>query len=93
MKVVVIEEGLFEELLSNIEMFVHKFEQTFDSGKNKTLGKWLDTHEVCILLNLSKRTVQNLRACGKLPSTQICKKNYYKPEDVEKLIKRGSNEL
>ena len=31
MKVVVIEEKVFEDLLSSIEMFVHKFEQTLNS--------------------------------------------------------------
>ena len=87
MKVVVIEEKVFEDLLSSIEMFVHKFEQS-----EKRLGRWLDTHEVCALLNLSKRTVQSLRASGKLPSTQICKKNYYKPEDIEKLLKERNDE-
>lgn len=62
MKVVVIEEKVFEDLLSSIEMFVHKFEQTLNSESEKRLGRWLDTHEVCALLNLSKRTVQSLRA-------------------------------
>ena len=92
MKVVVIEEKVFDDLLSSIEMFVHKFEQTLNSESEKRLGRWLDTHEVCALLNLSKRTVQSLRASGKLPSTQICKKNYYKPEDIEKLLKERNDE-
>ena len=79
MKVVIIEEKVFEDLLSSIEMFVHKFEQTLNSESEKRLGRWLDTHEVCALLNLSKRT-------------QICKKNYYKPEDIEKLLKERNDE-
>ena len=38
MKVVVIEEKVFEDLLSSIEMFVHKFEQTLNSESEKRLG-------------------------------------------------------
>ena len=42
MKVVVIEEKVFEDLLSSIEMFVHKFEQTLNSESEKRLGRWLE---------------------------------------------------
>ena len=46
MKVVVIEEKVFEDLLSSIEMFVHKFEQTLNSESEKRLGRY--SRSVCL---------------------------------------------
>ena len=43
-------------------------------------------YNVCVILNISPRTLQTLRDSGKLAYTQINRKMYYKPEDVEKVI-------
>lgn len=86
MRLVVIEEKVLEELLSTVNAFVHRFERAFNLNHPKELKEWLDTQDVCIMLSISKRGVQTLRSSGKLPSTKIGKKSYYKPEDVQKLI-------
>ena len=49
--------------------------------------KWLDNQEVCLLLKVSPRTLQTLRDNGTLAYTQICHKTYYKPGDVESIIR------
>lgn len=52
--------------------------------------KWLDNQDVCELLNISKRSLQYYRNCGKLSFSQINNKCYYKVADVEKLLKESS---
>ena len=42
--------------------------------------------DVCKALNLSKRSLQSLRDKDLLPCTQIGRKFYYKPADVENFI-------
>lgn len=50
------------------------------------LKKWLDNQEVCDILGISKRTLQEYRAKGLLPFGRIKNKLFYKPEDVEKVL-------
>ncbi|WP_337439978.1 helix-turn-helix domain-containing protein [Alistipes sp.] len=54
--------------------------------QDKTLQHWLDNEEVCLLLNIQKRTLQRYRERGLLPCTQIRHKVYYKTADVERLL-------
>ena len=56
-------------------------------GTNKCLGDWLDNDEVCRNLKISKRTLQTLRDNGTLAYSQISHKTYYKPEDVESIMR------
>lgn len=46
----------------------------------------MDNQDVCLYLDISPRTLQTLRDGGRLAFTQIQRKIYYKPEDVEKLM-------
>ena len=57
-----------------------------DRGKDKGLGDWLDNQDVCQMLNISPRTLQTLRDNGTLAYSQISRKVYYKPEDVENIL-------
>ena len=56
-------------------------------GKDKGLGDWLDNQDVCQMLNISPRTLQTLRDNnGTLAYSQINRKMYYKPVDVESIF-------
>jgi len=56
----------------------------FESKANKfERGNWLDNQDVCQMLNISPRTLQTLRDNGTLAYSQINRKMYYKPVDVE----------
>ena len=61
--------------------------KTRKPGEMTREKKWLDNQEVCLLLKVSPRTLQTLRDNGTLAYTQICHKTYYKPEDVESIIR------
>ena len=59
----------------------------FASKANKfERGEWLDNQDVCQMLNISPRTLQTLRDNGTLAYSQINRKVYYKPEDVEIIL-------
>ncbi len=46
----------------------------------------LDNQDVCIMLNVSKRTLQRYRSSGELPFKQIKRKTYYLESDVQQFI-------
>ena len=54
-------------------------------GGNET-KKWLTGEDVCLILNISKRTLQSLRDSGRIAYTQINRQMYYRPDDVQRLI-------
>jgi hypothetical protein len=64
-----------------------KDKRFFASKANKfERGDWLDNQDVCQMLNISPRTLQTLRDNGTLAYSQINRKVYYKPEDVESIF-------
>jgi hypothetical protein len=46
----------------------------------------LDNQDMCLLLNICKRTLQRYRTLGWLPYTRIDRKAYYTESDVKKFI-------
>ena len=86
MEVISIERSTYEELLTNFNSFVTKMKEMANRGKDKGLGDWLDNQDVCQMLNISPRTLQTLRDNGTLAYSQINRKIYYKPEDVESIL-------
>ncbi|MDV3709421.1 DNA-binding protein [Elizabethkingia anophelis] len=51
--------------------------------------KWLDNQEVCLMINITKRTLQTYKDKGMLPYSKLNRKNYYKLSDVQALLKAG----
>jgi len=46
----------------------------------------LDNQEVCLMLQISKRTLQSYRDTGKIPFSIIGHKCYYKESDIAELL-------
>ena len=86
MEVISIERSTYEELLTSFNSFVAQMRALADRGTDKGLGDWLDNQDVCQILNISPRTLQTLRDNGTLAYSQINRKVYYKPEDVERIL-------
>ena len=86
MEVISIERSTYEELLTSFNSFVTKMKAMASRGNDKGLGDWLDNQDVCQILNISPRTLQTLRDNGTLAYSQINRKVYYKPEDVERIL-------
>ena len=78
--------SLVEELLTSFNSFVAQMRALADRGTDKGLVDWLDNQDVCQMLNISPRTLQTLRDNGTLAYSQINRKVYYKPKDVERIL-------
>lgn len=89
MKIISIEAEVFESMLRRFEEFARKVDGLCDSAGGKRLSNWLDNQDVCLILNISKRTLQGYRNNGTLPFTHIENKIYYRPVDVERMIRQN----
>lgn len=86
MDIVIIERKTFDLLLESVKALTRKVDFLLEKSKDRSLAKWMDSEDVCKALNLSKRSLQSLRDKDLLPCTQIGRKFYYKPADVENFI-------
>lgn len=89
MEIINVESRTWELMMARLETFAQRVETLCGASGDKALQKWLDNQEVCDILNISKRTLQNYRDSGKLSYSQIGYKIYYRPEDVEQLIEKS----
>ena len=71
----------FEHLENSFVKPPERERQTFN---NDVL---LDNQDLCIMLSVSKRSLQRYRSLGWLPSRRIDQKTYYLKSEVEKFIK------
>ncbi|WP_255502283.1 helix-turn-helix domain-containing protein [Olivibacter sp. XZL3] len=46
----------------------------------------MDNQEVCLMLGITKRTLQSHKDKGLLPFSKLNRKNYYKLSDVQRLL-------
>jgi hypothetical protein len=68
------------ELLEMTENAVRKYTPIFKKEK------WLDNQEVCLIMSITKRTLQTYKTKGLLPYSKLNRKNYYKLSDVQALL-------
>jgi hypothetical protein len=69
-----------EALLELTENETQKYISIFNEEK------WLDNQEVCLMMNITKRTLQTYKDKGLLPYSRLNRKNYYKLSDVQALL-------
>lgn len=86
MKIINIEESVFEKMMDQFGVFTRKVEAICNRNRDKSMAKWLDNQDVCMILNISKRSLQNYRDNGTLPYTQIGHKMFYKADDIERIV-------
>ena len=87
MEVLIFQKEAFEEMTTKFSRFSDRVNELLAKQGSKSLNRWMDNQEVCQQLNISPRTLQTLRDNGTLAYTQICHKTYYKPGDVESIIR------
>ena len=86
MKIINIEESVFEKMMDQFGVFTRKVEAICNRNRDKSMTKWLDNQDVCMILNISKRSLQNYRDNGTLPYTQIGQKMFYRADDIERIV-------
>ncbi len=93
MEIINIEKQTFDEMMSRFEAFTKKVKALCSKYKIKTMNDWLDNQEVCLLLNISPRTLQTYRDTGKLGFSRINHKIYYRNADIQKVLNDLNNTL
>ena len=92
MEVVAIELKTFEKMQEALTSFREEVKDIVKRYKAvDSLRKWLDTQDVCLMLNISKRTLQTYKNKGFLAYSRINGKNYFKLEDVVNLLENQKN--
>ena len=71
------------ELLEMTENATRKYTPIFKEEQ------WLDNQEVCLMMNITRRTLQTYKVKGLLPYSKLNRKNYYKRSDVQALLEAG----
>jgi hypothetical protein len=82
-----------------LDKWFHKIMERFDSLERKIAKPpekerrtyngelLLDNQDLCMMLNVSKRSLQRYRSLGWLPFKRIDQKTYYLESEVEKFIR------
>ncbi|MFI3328652.1 MAG: helix-turn-helix domain-containing protein [Rikenellaceae bacterium] len=91
-KYVKIKESYLTHLNERLEQVHKRIEKQFRFNDVNRLEGWLDSHDVCMALNISPRKLQSLRYNGKLAFSQIGNKIYFQENDVAKLLTAEPNE-
>ncbi len=76
-------------MMERFAEFTRRVEGLCAAAGERRLSEWFDGQDVCRILTISKRTLQTYRANGTLPFTRIENKMYYRPADVEKIIRQS----
>ena len=81
-------EAYMERLLEQVEKVVGALDKKNKKPQNYLNGERLyDNQDVCLLLNISKRTLQRYRDNG-LKYYTILHKSYYREKDLHEFIRR-----
>ena len=90
MRFTAIDTSAWEELKKSIEDLMLCMKEYF--GTKPELPDLLHNGDVCRILNISKRTLQQYRDTSVLPFIQIGHKCYYKREDVKALLEKSNHQ-
>jgi len=89
MQVITIDSEVFHRFMKAIHNLEKKFEDLKEEA-SKPLGEvWMGNEEICRLLSISKRTLQNYRDENMLPFSQINHKIYYRASDVNRFLNKN----
>lgn len=88
MDIIGIERKIFEKMLSTLKELQEETKQITQQYKRLLLSKeWLDSQDVCVLLRIDNRTLQNYKKKGVLGCSKINHKNYFKTSEIKALLK------
>lgn len=80
-----------QRLMSQFELINRKIDKLTNTENKINDEVLLDNQDLCLLLKVSKRTLQRFRSSGKLTYKRIGKKTYYLESDVHEFIQKGFN--
>lgn len=86
MEIVIIQRKTFNELIKRFEVLNSKIKLLQEMHSLKTMNGWLDSQQVCTILNINSRTLQTYRNNGKIGFSQINHKIFYKQSEIQRLL-------
>lgn len=89
MDIINIDKNTFESMMSQFLTFKERVLALCNTNRSLKMDDWLDNQDVCILLNISSRTLQTYRDTGKIGFSRINHKMYYRARDVEELLTKN----
>lgn len=78
-----------EDLEAFKEELIEDIRKIFKENSGQPVKKWLKSHEVRKILDISPGTLQNLRLNGTLPYTKIGGVMYYDYSDIKNALERN----
>jgi len=86
MQLITVDSEVFQKIESKLDYI----QDILTEKKEKTplSEKWLDAQDVCQLLNVCNRTLQNYRDRGTLPFSKFGGKMHYRASDIEDYLKK-----
>lgn len=88
-EIILIEKKVLEKLIEKIHFLSKKVSLMHKRDMNKRLNEYLDSEQVCNILNIKPRTLQTYRDTGRIEFSQIAHKIYYRVSDVERFLKNN----
>ena len=82
-------ETWMQRLISQFELLNRKIDKLTNTENKINDELLLDNQDLCLLLKVSKRTLQRFRSSGKLPYKRLGKKTYYMESDVHEFIEKN----
>ena len=90
MELVVIEKNAYLRLKQQVEDLFTQIEAVKKKFGIVEKEKWMDVQEVCLALNISKRTLQSYREYGIIPCSFIGGKYMYKESDLVRVLTQNA---
>lgn len=90
MEVIAIQKSVLDGMKNELKALLKMTENA--TKKYTTIfkeEKWLDNQEVCLMMSITKRTLQTYKDKGLLPYSKLNRKNYFKLSDVQALLEAG----
>lgn len=85
------QERLLEDIRHN-RLAEHPAEDT-EAAKRLNGERLYDNQDLCLMLQVSKRSLQRYRSIGILPYMMLRQKAYYKESDVERFLSEHLDEI
>ena len=78
----------FQQIMDKLNMIDRKLDRMSNVKDAMDGDKLLDNHDLCLLLGVTKRTLQRYRQYKKITYYKIDGKTYYKASEVQEFLKR-----
>ena len=85
MEVITFESEAYKAMMSKIEQ-LHQVMIQSQNPVNQFSKEWIDSNDVMKMLGISRRTLCNYVRLGKLKSSRIGKKCFFKAQEVKEMI-------